>query len=164
MEIRPLAEADLPAFAGHFREGNPAQLGRALRLQSEDAAVMLVASQDGVPLGRVLLHWRPVPESPPEWHTAVSFPEEFLVLTPYRSQGIGTAIMAEVERLSRERGYIRVSVGVGLDNTRAHDLYLRLGYVDTNFGPFEDGGTFYDHAGKLIEWRETWTFVTKELA
>ena len=163
MEIRRLSESDLTAFAEHFGEGNPAQLERALQLQAEDAAVMLVAWRYGLPVGRVILHWRPIPEAPAEWNSGVCFPEEFIVLTPYRSQGIGTALMDEAERLTRVRGYERVSIGVGLDNGRALALYKRLGYEETGLGPFEDGGSFYDHAGRLIEWQETWTFVTKRL-
>ena len=128
MEIRALAEADLLSFAQHFHEGNPAQLARALRLQAEDAGVMVVAWLESRPVGRVIMHWRPVPEAPVEWQHGVAFLEEFIVLHAYRSQGIGTAILSEAEHRARGRGLGRMAAGVGVDNHRARALYERVGY------------------------------------
>ena len=163
MEIRPLVESDLPALAEHFEEGDPARPAHALRLQAEGRAVMLVAWLNDQPVGRVLLHWQPIQQAPPEWQTGVSFAEEFLVLTAHRSKGIGAALMAKAERLTREHGYERIALGVGIDNERARALYSRLGYVEASIGPFQDSGTFYNHAGKLVEWLETWSFLSKRL-
>jgi GNAT superfamily N-acetyltransferase len=163
MEIRALAEADLPPFAEHFDEGNPAQLARALRLQAEDAGVMLVAWLRSVPTGRVILHWRPVPEAPHEWQEGVAFLEEFIVLETYRSQGIGTAILAEAEQRAREHGLARMAIGAGVGNHRARALYERLGYADAGLGTFDNEGVFTNTQGDEVHWRETWEFLIKAL-
>jgi GNAT superfamily N-acetyltransferase len=126
---------------------------------------MLAAWLDDKPVGRVLVHWRPVPETPAEWHTGFAFLEELIVLEAHRSQGIGTAIKQEAERLARERGFttVAVGVGVGVDNARARVLYERLGYVDAGLGSFEDRGTFLNSRGEQIDWHETWLFLTRVL-
>ena len=163
MQIRALTEADLPAFAEHFDEGNPAQLTRALRLRAEDTGLMLAAWLDDKPVGRVLVHWRPVPETPAEWHTGFAFLEELIVLEAHRSQGIGTAIIHEAAGQARERGFTTMAVGVGVDNDRARALYDRLGYMDAGLGLFEDRGTFLNSRGEQIDWHETWLFLTRAL-
>lgn len=48
-----------------------------------------------------------------------------------RGRSVGTALVAAAESRIRERGYARASIGVGEDNSRAQQLYARLGYVDT---------------------------------
>jgi ribosomal protein S18 acetylase RimI-like enzyme len=163
VEIRAITTADLALFDEHFDEGNPAQLARALGLQAEDAGVMLVAWLRNVPTGRVILHWRPVPEAPPNWEEGVAFLEELIVLEAYRSLGIGTAILGEAERRARQRGLARMAVGVGVDNRRARALYERLGYADAGLGVFEDSGVFTNTRGDAVHWEESWEYLIKAL-
>jgi GNAT superfamily N-acetyltransferase len=47
-----------------------------------------------------------------------------------RGQGIGSALMGAMEAFARGKGYTRLMVGVLASNTRAHQLYQRLGFRD----------------------------------
>jgi GNAT superfamily N-acetyltransferase len=55
-----------------------------------------------------------------------------------RSQGIGTALVAEAERRVMRRGLDQIGLGVADRNWRAAALYLRLGFRET-------GCRFFDH-------------------
>lgn len=50
------------------------------------------------------------------------------VLPEYRGRGIGSALVAEVERRARELGIARVRLGVRLALRHVRALYERLGY------------------------------------
>ena len=49
----------------------------------------------------------------------------------HRSQGIGAALMHQVEQWARERGCWAVSVNSNVIRERAHAFYKRLGYTHT---------------------------------
>jgi GNAT superfamily N-acetyltransferase len=93
----------------------------------------------------------------------VAFLEELIVLEAYRSQGIGTAILAEAEQRARGHGIARMAIGVGVDNHRARALYERLGYADAGLGAFEDAGVFANTRGDMVHWQERWEFLVKAL-
>lgn len=46
----------------------------------------------------------------------------------YWGKGVGQTLMSEAERFSREQGMGAIGLGVTLNNTRALDFYMRLGY------------------------------------
>ena len=60
--------------------------------------------------------------------------------------GVGTKIIAECERLARERGDKQIGIGVVLTNTAARRLYERLGFED--WGDVIDDG---DAAAYLVK-------------
>lgn len=56
-----------------------------------------------------------------------------------RGQGVGTAILEEAMRLARLESCTQLTLMVGSFNTRAHQLYLRMGFKDwtrRSFIPF----------------------------
>lgn len=57
---------------------------------------------------------------------------DFAVLPDYQGRGIGHAMLAEVERLARERGCCRVTLEVHDTNKGAKRLYSQTG-----FGPWD---------------------------
>jgi GNAT superfamily N-acetyltransferase len=46
-----------------------------------------------------------------------------------RGTGIGRALLAEAERLTRARGLDRMLIGVAAGNDRAEETYRRAGYA-----------------------------------
>lgn len=98
-------------------------------LQQRGASVLVVAWSDGVPVGSAQLDLRTDPFEVKNLH----------VDERARGQGIGTALMAEVERLAAPAS--RLAVGVGVDNPRARALYERLGYRSTG----QESTTTYEY-------------------
>lgn len=65
-----------------------------------------------------------------EFHGRYAWIDELYVRGAYRGQGLGTAALAFVERLCRERGFAAVRLEVARRNRGAAALYRRLGYED----------------------------------
>lgn len=55
--------------------------------------------------------------------------ENVAVTEAYRNSGVATAILSELERLSKERGVEKIFLEVRVSNRAAMSLYLKLGYV-----------------------------------
>jgi ribosomal protein S18 acetylase RimI-like enzyme len=55
---------------------------------------------------------------------------DLAVLPQYRGNGIGTALLAAVERSAREIGCCKVTLEVRADNPGARSLYSRSGFED----------------------------------
>lgn len=100
-------------------------------------STILIAWVDGVPAGHAEVRWDgndvgdPFPHCPQVNAMEVWPPER-------RSQGIGTALIAEAERRALARGLDQLGLGVADANWRAADLYRRLGFRET-------GCRFFDH-------------------
>ena len=70
----------------------------------------------------------------------------FRIKPEYRGMGLGTHVMRIVEGDLRERGFRKVCLNVGRENTAALRLYERLGYriMSTDPGRW----TYIDHLGR----------------
>ena len=55
---------------------------------------------------------------------------DLVVLEPYRSNGIGTALLRHAEEFAREQGIEWLRIGVLSGNRPALDLYRSLGFAD----------------------------------
>ena len=96
--------------------------------QEAGETTLLVAwDDDGVPFGTCEVVWR---EDVPAVQALQVWPPE------RRGRGTGTLLMAEAERLARERGATQVKLAVGVDNHDARRLYERLGYRSWGGGTF----------------------------
>jgi ribosomal protein S18 acetylase RimI-like enzyme len=164
LEIRPIVESDMALLRAHFYEGTPEQPDRGLARQRDGTGEFLIAFLQGVPVGYLAVDWEPESHSPPSWGKDVANLQDFVVLEAWRSNGIGTQMVHVAEEMARQRGFRRLSLGVGVDNPRARSLYERLGYRDAGLPPVEDGGSFRLWDGSEHEWRETWRFMVKELS
>jgi len=112
-EVRRATKRDLPAlgtWSGQVRDTFEPALER-------DDRVLLVALANGrFPIGHLLIDLGGVLSN-------------LLVLGGFRDQGLGTSLIAEGERLLRERGVERSTLAVEKANDAAIRLYRRLGYV-----------------------------------
>lgn len=128
LEVRRLEATDLEGIEA--REPPGQGFVRAMwELQQRGACVLLVAWSDGVPVGSAQLDLRIDP-----WEVKNLHVDE-----QARGHGVGTALMAEAERLAAPSGLL--TVGVGVDNTRARALYERLGYRPTG----QESSTTYEY-------------------
>ncbi|MEO9249086.1 GNAT family N-acetyltransferase [Citricoccus nitrophenolicus] len=114
-------------------------------------SVTFVAFRGGRPVGLADLACGDVPEI-----------KNVGVLPDLRGQGVGSVLMAEMERWAA-RGHTAVTLRVGLENDDARRLYLRLGYLptgETSTVSYE----YLDDDGQLRTATETDAWMTKGLA
>ena len=136
--LRPLAEADIAAFAAAFAElGWPgkdaAKFQHYLAEQSAGRRQLIVAEVDGRPIGYVIVNW--TSDYRPFRDGGVPEIQDFNVLPAYRRRGIGNALMAAAEELAATRACV-VGLGVGLyaDYGSAQRMYAQRGYVPDGRG------------------------------
>ncbi|HKD34434.1 MAG TPA: GNAT family N-acetyltransferase [Gaiellaceae bacterium] len=121
IRFRPCEKRDLDRFAVF---GTPQHVDYCCEefTRGEDALTILVADEDGAPVGKVHL----------DFETRAAEREAVLiaaaVVPELRGRGIGRALMRTAERLVRSRGYGAIVLGVEGSNPRACRLYECLGY------------------------------------
>ncbi len=88
-----------------------------------------------------------------------------VVVRPHRrSQGAGTFLIREMERIARDRGYSALYLGVDpVDNPMAHALYLRLGYEPLQDQPYRSHWRFTDSDANVHEGSEWNVDMVKKL-
>jgi GNAT superfamily N-acetyltransferase len=144
--IRPATEADHDALVEQFqglnavedgishdrdasRAGAEASLAASARRVAETGGHRLVAVLDGAVVGHLFLAF---PQQPiyvrPELR-AHGYVSELFVREARRGAGIGSALLAEAERLTRARGLDRMLIGVIAGNDGAEALYRRSGFA-----------------------------------
>lgn len=85
-------------------------------------------------LGHVFLRFEGKPSAPDAPDI-----EDLWVHPDWRGQGIGSALLRHCEAVARARGDDAIQLSVGIQNDRAHALYLRFGYRDTGREPYLGG-------------------------
>ncbi len=104
--------------------------------------LMLLADLNNYPVGQIFVQL----DSPDGWHNGQrGYLYSLRVIEPLRSQGIGTVLIREAERILIDHDYDVVSIAAAKDNLRARRLYERLGYAVA----YEDDGRwqYVDHQG-----------------
>lgn len=121
--IRLTREEDLPdlEWFGMFTAYRE-PMEQALARQEAGEVLMLVAEVNRFPAGQLWVDLRRAGSAPAAYIWAVR------VLPALQGVGIGTRLLAEAERLLRERGVEAVELGVEARNPGARRLYERLGY------------------------------------
>jgi GNAT superfamily N-acetyltransferase len=122
----------------------------------------MVAEKDGTVVGFGLLVFEP-PEAWPEMKCLPAIVDLY-VEPEFRSQGIGTSMIREMEKIALERGCHEIFIGVNPRlNKRAHFLYLRLGYEPLQEEPYLSHWRFTTSAGDLYEGHEWIIDLRKDL-
>lgn len=119
VRIRTLEEGDREVLFGPRLRW---VLDEWLARQRRGDVHVAVAEVDGAPVDRIGLDFAVSGEPGVVVLWAAFVREE------WRDRGIGSALMAQLEDVSRERGYPVVELLVAQDNERARRLYERLGY------------------------------------
>ncbi len=91
-------------------------------------ARMALAVQGGEVLGLAVYRWHE------NTFDGLKFYVDDLVTTEKRrSQGVGKALVAHLERVARERGASGIALDSGTHRTQAHKFYFREGFVINSF-------------------------------
>ncbi len=146
IEIRPLAASELASVDAVL----PLH-----RLDQDGDGTYLVAWDGDDPVGHAHVAWTESELGLPEL-------QDFFVLPHRRNEGIGTRLTEAAERLARDRGHERCSIGVSVDNDGARRLYERLGYRLSDAPPKRVVGTILLR-GEPLHVDDTIVFLTKEL-
>lgn len=130
--LRNEMDAETFALYGDYFTGiGPEELERletALHTDQADLVHVVIALEDGVPVGHAAL--RPLTEG--------FEVKKVFVQVPSRGRGISKALMAEVEQIARELGETELKLQTGEKQHAAIALYAAIGYVDIpSFGPYE---------------------------
>ena len=133
MDIRMYRPEDIEQLELWQPTGPSGFHARRPRCQEDGDSSFLIAWFEDSPVGTVEIRWYgcAAPEvrerfpGCPELNGLQVWPEQL------RSLGIGTTIITTAEEIVAGRGYPRLGLGVGDDNERAAQLYLRLGYAET---------------------------------
>ncbi len=126
--LRPATASDAPRIAELFtEEGYPAGAtaveARLGHFNTDDSTV-IVADHDGEILGFIALHVVARFEHDDSFVRIVAL----VVDSTVRDRGIGRVLMAEAERIGRERSAAFVEITAGHHRPAARHLYDSLGY------------------------------------
>lgn len=166
VEIRPLTEDELRLvedqvdfdWAAHLKHRE--RLGR----QNEGKAIYLVAWYENIPIGHVLLEWSGTNDEPMRSQLAhCPNLEDLFVVLQYRSRGVGSRLLQEAEAQAQQEGYLKIGLGVAVDNSGAQRLYRRQGYQDAGFSEYKSGGSYVDKGGQEQTWEETCCYLVKPI-
>lgn len=166
VDVRPLAEEELPLLERHIHGGwaSPSKHRRRLDRQRDGSAAYLVAWHQDLPVGHVLLKWGGADhesiasrlEGCPDIEDLFAHPE-------YRSKGVGSRLLGQAESLAGHRRHPLIGLGVNIDNHRARSLYLRLGYEDSGMGQYHDRWEWTDSNGNSQWYEEDCEYLVKRL-
>ena len=133
--------------------------------QERGGSTYLVAWIDDRPIGHLNLKWTgcEIPEVAAVFGDAPEI-NALGVAALYQSNGIGTALIQEAERLVHQAGRSVALIGVGVDNPRARCLYERLGYRDWGRGTVVGRWKAVLSDGSTIEESEECVYLSKEIA
>lgn len=131
MEIRPCRDDDLAILSSSWKvHGGVHESHHSGQLSGD--TTYLVAWRDEEPLGAGVVQWGGCvgTKAREAFPRAVEI-NHLHVRDEYRSQGVGTALIAAAEQLVVHEGRPQIAVGVADDNPLAERLYLSLGYRRT---------------------------------
>ena len=162
--VRQATEADLAALTDIK---SPMSIHKdRLRDADGDRLLYLVIEELGTIIGFGLL----VFERPPTWpdandNSCLPALVDLLVRPDRRNHGAGSFLISWIEETARARGGTHLYIGVDpVDNSRAHQLYLRLGYTPLQTQPYRSHWKFTDSDGNVHEGNEWNVDMVKDLS
>ena len=164
LEIRCPGVADLEALARSLPMHTPDRHREGVEEQASGLIHYLIAWQGGEGVGHGMIHWSGPRDAEILARVGPS-PEIFNlgVRRDRRSSGVGTVLMAALERSIAERGFRESGLGVALDNPRARALYDRLGYTPADAPVYVDRWHYVDEHGVQHRQDDRCTYMIKVL-
>lgn len=164
VEIRPLEANEVDLLERNLVSGPAGKHREYLYEQQRGETVYLVAWENGLPVGHIVLRWAGTIHEPVASRLR-NCPniEDLFVHPDYRKRGIGSMLLADAEELARRRRYPAVGLSVAVDNRPARTLYEHRGYRDSGFGTFQHTVPHLDQQGRLQLREETCVYLIKQL-
>jgi GNAT superfamily N-acetyltransferase len=147
--IKPLAEDEIETVESHLSRRNARKHRIRFDEQLTGDALYLIAWKDLLPIGHVFIKWHGAKQE--QVRTAIKdcpHLEDLYVLDRFQHQGIGTAIMQNVEEKAKVQGFRIIGLAVGLTNSSARTFYEKLGYKRAAIDPYWVSWGFLDEDGK----------------
>ncbi len=110
------------------RAGAIDSLAFAEKKVADTGGVKLVAEIDGSVVGHLFLTWEKHGACVRDDEKDYGYVSELFVREAHRGKGIGRALLQEAERLTREKGFGHIMLGVLHGNTVAERAYARFGF------------------------------------
>ena len=98
---------------------------RTLLSDASLGVVGIVESSESKPLGYFVITWN----YDLEWNGRDAFLTELFVVPEARGRGLGRTALRQAEAFAKKHGAHALHLVVRPENERAHDLYLRAGFV-----------------------------------
>ena len=166
LKLVPLNETDFNEIVSAFTSigwNKPQSIYEAyLKDQEDGVRAVFVAKINNQFAGYVTLKWHSEYSSFQKQH----IPEisDLNVLPSFRNQGVGTKLIVACENLTREKGYKKIGLGVGLtaDYGNAQKLYVKLAYIPDGRGiHYQDKALGYGETALVDD--DLVLYLTKDL-
>lgn len=133
-DISHLTHLKKPQKEYHVKIFHDNQIKRLKDMENEEA-IYLVAEEDNKIIAHLLLKMNGTSYEP-----AYPNMNDLYVAEEMRNMGIGSKLIQEAEKITKQKGYRKISLAVNPTlNPKAKELYERLGYQQTDTKPYLDG-------------------------
>jgi ribosomal protein S18 acetylase RimI-like enzyme len=106
---------------------------RRFMLQREGKGLYVVAWQDSLPVGYVLLHFQhPAHHASWQYYTECAYAEGLATRPDKLRQGIAVSLMQSTEAYAKRHQAESIGLSVGIDNLPAQALYRKIAYQPTD--------------------------------
>ncbi len=162
--VRLASEADLPVLAGIKP---PIALHKDRLRDADGNELLYMAVVEG---SRIIGFGLLVFERPLTWPDADDSSRlpamvDLFVKPERRSRGAGVFLIGEMEEAARSRGCTHLYLGVDpVENPRAQDLYVRMGYRALQAEPYRSHWKFTDSEGHIHEGNDWNVDMVKKLS
>jgi ribosomal protein S18 acetylase RimI-like enzyme len=157
---------DMALLENHMLTGGmPDTHRRRFLLQAQGKGLYLLAWEDQVPIGYVLLHFQhPGHHASYRHYPECAYVEGLATHPDKQRRGIATSLMKSTEYYARQHGAENIGLSVGMDNAPAQDLYRKMAYQPTNILPYQVTWKYLDKiTGEVREEGELCRFWIKPL-
>lgn len=113
----------LMRYPEEYTQTEEAEAGFLEQIRTSPYVLMIVCTVDGVIAGNATLSFQPGLKTKHRAEAAIA------LLQAYWGMGIGTAMLAEMEAIAKERGIVQLELEYMAGNERGSALYRKMGFV-----------------------------------
>lgn len=179
LRIAELRIEDLPLVKKELKSDTPIDFEEHFQLQQLQKETVLIAwlensdeKKFSTPIGRMLLVWdgevdlKKVVGKVPNAEKYGSIPAimRFWIKPEYRSRGFGWQILLFAQKLTKDKGFDKISLAVYEDNPKALALYKKFGFKETDVPLFMLEPPFVVNGQKPFEKSKVMRYLVKDLS